>query len=698
MSKLFKLRLSFILLIVGIGLIPTAFLAKGYFQDQVPANASGTLLKLKNEGISYIEEEYKGLCIPEILPQIMEDEILDLEENEARILPIPEFLRFIKNEVITNFPPIINGSKAAKEIDDVITLVQTQNFTSTGIARNQFFNNYEFQDNYSTPIEGVSEYMMGSVSLNYSAYARSRLLDGYTYDATLYPGLITDTNFGRGVNDWLEFYSNAESDFGTNRSIIQVVYNCTWSSGQLQNLSAYIKTYLWNTLTYNYYDSKGITNPADYEFHAQWANISFFNARLNLDLFSDVINQLLPGLEAGYPTPTGISLFSARLMWNQSYWFSFVNDTGFAIWQLAKTGSSTEKAAALLALNSTLFVTNAQISMVNTWLFGQVKNVLVPNIIKFPKPYGYGMNTTEYSEILLYEQWANGTVVPDGLLLHSGYKGIEACIVYNSTSPPMKVLDINKTNISLDTTQALFDETNTSSFVNTHGILKWIEAAEGNVTFQNELISTFNLNIEQINLTNNWLLSTLRYDVIPYLVNYYAITTCKAYRNTMEEFAEIEFYRQWVNGSLFNEGMDIAPFLLLESPIKNFEIGMPIPLNLNCAQSRLLWDENYYYSFVNRKGISIWYEAIESPNHYNTLKSTATNFNLTDSEIDLILDWLIYIRDNLTLQYTQIKYDLPANYYILADWYFMGIMIGAIGFSSVGLIVGVIVLMFQKKR
>ncbi|MFX1493946.1 MAG: hypothetical protein ACFFBZ_06660 [Promethearchaeota archaeon] len=681
MSKLFKLRLSFILLIVGIGLIPTAFLAKGYFQDQVPANASGTLLELKNDGISYIEEEYKGLGIPEILPQIMEDEIVDLEGNEARILPIPEFLRFIKNEVITNFPPIINGSKAAKEIDDVITLVQTQNLTSTGNARTQFFNNYEFQDNYSTPIEGVSEYMMGSVSLNYSGFAIVRLLDGFTYDGTDYPGLITDTNFGGGVNDWLEFYSDAESDIGTNRSIIQVVYNCTWSSGQLQNLSAYIKTYLWNTLVYNYYDSKGITDPADYEFHAQWANISFFNARLNLDLFSDVINQLLPGLEAGFPTPTGISLFSARLMWNQSYWFSFINDTGFAIWQLARTGNS----SALLALNSTLFVTNAQISMVNTWLFGQVKDVLVPNIIKFPKPYGYGMNTTEYSEILLYEQWANGTVVEDGIVLKLGYKGFEAGI-------PVK------TNISLKMAQALFDETNRSSFINLPGILKWIEAAEGDVIVQNELTSKFNLNIDQLNLTTNWLFSTLRYNILPHLAGVYAITSCKKYRNSMENFAEVEFYRQWANGSLFTEGIDIAPFLMLESPIKNFEIGIPIPLNLNCVQSKLLWDEEYYYSFTNRKGISIWYEAIESPNHYNTLRSTTANFNLTNSEIDLILDWLIYVRDNLTLQYTQIKYDLPENYYILADWYFMGIMIGAIGFSSVGLIVGVIVLMFQKKR
>ncbi|MGB5910277.1 MAG: hypothetical protein WBH31_03675, partial [Promethearchaeia archaeon] len=104
MSKLSKLRLSLILLIVGIGLIPTAFLAKGYFQDQVPANASETLLILKNEGISYIEEEFKGLGIPEILPQIIEDEIFDLEEDVAKERPIPEFLRFVKNEVINGFP------------------------------------------------------------------------------------------------------------------------------------------------------------------------------------------------------------------------------------------------------------------------------------------------------------------------------------------------------------------------------------------------------------------------------------------------------------------------------------------------------------------------------------------------------------------------------------------------------------------
>ncbi|MGB5911526.1 MAG: hypothetical protein WBH31_10065, partial [Promethearchaeia archaeon] len=442
------------------------------------------------------------------------------------------------------------------------------------------------------------------------------------------------------------------------------------------------KTYLWNTLVYNYYDSKGITDPADYEFHAQWANISFFNARLNLDPFSEVIDQLLAGLEAGFPTPTGISLFSARLMWDHLNWFSFVNDTGFEIWRLASTGNS----SALLVLNSTLGITNAQIYLVNVWLFDQVKNVLTPTIMKFPEPYGYGMNITEFSEILLYEQWANGTVVDGGIELEQGYKGFEAGIPF-------------KTNISLETAQALFDETNTSAFINQLGILKWIEAAEGDVIVQNELISTFNLNMDQLNITNNWLFSTLRYDILPNIVHRYPITDCKEYRNTMEEFADIEFYRQWAYGSIFTEGIDVAPFLSLESPIRNFEIGIPIPLNLNCAQSRLLWDEDNYFSFVNRKGISIWYEAKSgSSYHYNELKSSITNFNLTDSEMSTILDWLIYIRDDLALQYTQVKYNLPANYYILADWYYMGIMIGAIGFSSVGLIFGVIALIFHKKR
>ena len=139
MSKLFKLRLSFILLIVGIGLIPTAFLAKGYFQDQVPANASETLLTLKNEGFSYIEQEYKGLTIPEVLPQIKAEEIIDLEEDVTKVRHIPKFLRFIKNETIDGFSAVINGSKAATKIDGVINLVQVQNFTSFANARDQFF-------------------------------------------------------------------------------------------------------------------------------------------------------------------------------------------------------------------------------------------------------------------------------------------------------------------------------------------------------------------------------------------------------------------------------------------------------------------------------------------------------------------------------------------------------------------------------
>ncbi|MFX0178731.1 MAG: hypothetical protein ACFE78_01000 [Candidatus Hodarchaeota archaeon] len=686
MSKLFKLRLSLILLIVGIGLIPTAFLAKGYFQDQVPANVPETLLKLKNEGISYVEQEFKGLCIPDLVPLLVEEKLIEIEEDIAKVRDIPKFLRFIRSELINSFPSIINGSKAAGEINNVISLVQTQNSTSLEIARNKFFNNYTFQDNYSTPIEGISERMMGSVSLNYSDIAQARILEGYTYNGTPYPGITTDTRLGEGINDWLEFYSLAESDPG-NQSLMEQVYNCSWTSGQLQNLSAYIKSYLWNTVVKNYYDSKGITDPTEFEFCAQWANLSFYMNYINLDYFSEVINQTLFPYEAAtilagiIITPTGISFSSAKDLWNSTNPLSFVNDTGFLTWLNASTDASYRP-----GLTYAFSITYDQVLKILTWLFSPVKENIVPNLIKYPQPYGYGMNTTEYSKVLFYEQWANGTVVEDGLVLHIigniTYKGIEAGIP-------------TKTNISLEATRALFDETNTSSFINRYGILKWIEASEGDVTVQNELISKFKLNIVQINLTNNWLFSTLRYDVLPYISFRYPLVKCMGVRRTTLDYAEIEFYRQWANGSIFTEGIDIAPFLLLESPIKNFEAGIP---TLNCTQSKLLWDEDNYYSFVNPKGISIWYEALGFPNHRNTLKSSTTNFNLTDSELNSILDWLIYVRDNLTLQYTLVKNNLPANYYILADWYFMGMMIGAIGFSSVGLIVGVIVIMFQKKR
>ena len=277
---------------------------------------------------------------------------------------------------------------------------------------------------------------------------------------------------------------------------------------------------MWNVLVFNYYDSKGIAVPAEYEFYAQWANLSFYNAPINLNLFSDIINQSITGLEAGYPSPTNISSSTAIDLWDPANTSSFVNDAGFLKWN--STRIEPVNGSTRLELNSTFYISQPQISQIITWLFTPVKQNLVPNLMKYPEPYGFGMNTTEYSEILLYEQWANGTYVPLGLELEQGYKGIEAGI-------PIK------TNISLETTLALFDETNTSSFVNRHGILKWIEAAEGDVIVQNELISTFNLNIDQLNLTNDWLLSTLRYYLIPNLVSRYPISSCKEYRNSLNE-------------------------------------------------------------------------------------------------------------------------------------------------------------------
>ncbi|MFX0022073.1 MAG: hypothetical protein ACFE9S_07080 [Candidatus Hermodarchaeota archaeon] len=684
-----KINLTLILLIVGIGLIPTGFFIKEYLIDDVNAQVAPFLIALEEELNDDIEANYLGLGIYNVLPAIYDEHIEEIENNYARVFGIPSTLIYLKNATLELLPAYINASRAAYVVDWTLDQVQLYS-VSLPDAREIFFNNYTFQDDYSlSPIEGVSEYMTGgSESLNYTYEAAQYLLLGRTYNSIDYPGLLNDLTYGTEMLDWLEFYNNAEADLGSNRTLIETVYNCSWSSGQLQNLSAYITTYLWDVIVKNSYTPLDLETYAENVFYSQWANGTWILSGFDLSYFSEYITSSVTGLEVGRTTPSFINYTSAINLWDPLNTSSFVNDEGILKWFAAYSGNLTVQNE----LIATFQLNSAAMSRLRSWLFGVVRPNLVPLIYPLPAPIGIGISISELSDRLYAEQWANGTYITDGF----DY-GLTVDV------EPFEIGIPTKSNISLASAMALLDSSNTSSFIDRNGIIKWIDAYEGDTTAQTELIDEFNLeDLNQLNLINNWLFDSVRYNITPSI-------TWRYTRTRMSYYAQYEFYRQWADGALYASGLDIGLFQGLAS-ISGWEMGIPTDTNIDEYTAYLLWNQEEEYSFVNWKGISFWYKAMNDASVYNLLNATFNcddecliiglnnyNLTLTPSQIDTILNWIVNIRDNFVLNNIQNLANLPTDSYTLGNNIFFMFTIAGGVISGIG-VLGIVVLIITKRK
>jgi len=668
MSNRLNLRISVILIVLGIGLIPTAYLISGYMRDQANAEIPRTLLLINDGATNYIEDNFIGVGIPELLEEIKDDESTQIDNTLVRVGKIPHFVIMIRDNMLDDFPELINISGTAREISDVINTVINQNSTTENVARRHFFNNYTFQDNFSTSIEGISEYCLGTLSLNFTDIAISRILDGFNN----YPGLIEDPDLGLGVLDWLEFYDLAAANISNNRVLMEATYNCTWSSGQLQNVSYYIKSYLWDTIIKAEYFPDSIDDYALKTFYAQWANLSFYFDRLDLSLFIEPLNTTLSGMEIFFIT--NLQLNTVENLWNSSNPFSFTNESGIFLWFDSFFGdvNITDD------IRSEFGITVAQTDAIEAWLFLRIRNNVLPTLITLPKPYGFGMTAPEYAESLFLDQWANGTLDENGFELDGGIKGLEAGIP-------------TKTNISLGIAKSLFDTANNSAFVNLDGILTWVKAEQGDLPAQNALATTFDLNGEQLNLILTWLFTTIKDDVLPYIV---LTSTGK----TLNQIAYDVFLRQWAYGNIFESGINLTDYVSTGLSFEGWEIGIPTAIDLNFTQLQFLWDTSNDLSFVNRRGISIWLKSSEIQDFYNQLIASGTGkFNLTNVEILEIHNWLTNVRNTYVLSQIQAESMFDVDIDTLSEMYQMGIIIGGIVIIAAGICFGVLGL-FKRKR
>jgi hypothetical protein len=318
---------------------------------------------------------------------------------------------------------------------------------------------------------------------------------------------------------------------------------------------------------------------------------------------------------------------------------------------------------------------------------------------------GENITPLDYADILSYYQWANGTLDNTGLDLGGGVKGFEVGVPTPSY-------------ISFPMANALFDTTNESAFIHGMGIVKWIEAYEGDSAVQTELETSFQLNSTQLDMITDWLFTIFRPTVVPNLVEevtvdpykcnpYYG--TCDSY--TLTELAILAFYTQWANGtlsrqSMWNAGLD--PVWRNQTgldSIAGWEAGFPQSLGIDKFTAERLWVPTTIWQFyspnvpnplaiITPTGFPLWYKAITVSSTFNYLKNA---FELTNDQMDGILDWIVFVEKNFALFILEEESGVPMNHYELGELYFMSFMITSSVLIAISALLVVWVILSKRK-
>lgn len=665
-----KLITGIILLVLGIGLVPTGYVINQILVDQVATGVPDALLGIEDQAVPSLEDQLPVLGTPDVLLGV-ESEALSSLEEQLPVLTTPEILETLKEESLAQLPLIINGSGAAQVINQTIDAVAISFGQGYPAAKDQFFNSPTFQVDYLGAVpQGVSDYydtLMGDfdmVNLGYTVTAQNNLL----YGVGPLPGLITDLVLGEGLLTYMALYVNVSLGDMALNATMQYYYNATWT--QLEYLAGYISNYLWDVVVKAQYSSSyTLEQYAEVVFYSQWANGTLVEDGIDLNLFRDTLPADTKGLEAGIPNPTNLSVATCMDLWDDSDSFSFLNDSGILIWVGAMQGNGTLQGYLIGAFS----VTGLQLNILLNWL-GNFMTTLTPLLLNDETGY----TVPELAQLAFYEQWANGTIqgeaiLPDGFLneLSAAFAG----------APYFEVGLPTSSGLSLTETMSLWNEASAYTFVNMDGILVWVGAMEGNTTLQTTLVSTFGISTGELTILLTWLGNFLTVRV-PQLIQYET-------GYTVPELAQLAFYEQWANGTIQGEVILPDGFLSqLDPPIKEypyFEVGLTNgATGLTVSQCVALWDETSEYSLVSASGVQKWYAAASDATVFETLRTN--NGDLTTNQMNAIVDWLPRFRDFIVNKLAKTEMSLPMEPYDLGQTIFLGLGAGGGALALIGVI------------
>lgn len=305
-------------------------------------------------------------------------------------------------------------------------------------------------------------------------------------------------------------------------------------------------------------------------------------------------------------------------------------------------------------------------------LAGYIGNYLWEVVVKsqyFP------LTIEQYAELVFYAQWANGTVVEDGIDLSLFKSGVPPGTTGLEAGIPIP------TNITVSICMDLWDDSNPLSFVNDNGIAIWVGAIT-NTTLQNQLALGFGLTATQVTILLGWLGNFIT-NLTPVLIE--AETGY-----TILDLVLFAFYEQWANGTVFGEPFLPEGFLSRRDPPiygpPYFEVGLTEgATGLSLTQTMALWDEASEFSLVTVSGINKWYDA----KPFNSTAYVALKFYngaLTDAQMEKILDWLPKFRDDIVNKLAKDDKDLPMKPYELGNAILLGLGISGGALAALGIV------------
>ena len=242
--------------------------------------------------------------------------------------------------------------------------------------------------------------------------------------------------------------------------------------------------------------------------------------------------------------------------------------------------------------------------------------------------------------------------------------------------------------LSLDETIALWDESDSLTFVHGDGILVWLGAIE-NTTLQTLLETSFGISTTELATLLGWLGSFIT-DRVPQLLEYET-------GHTVPELAQLAFYEQWANGTIQGETLLPDGFLAeLDPPILGppyFEVGLTEgATGLTVSQVEVLWDNLSQYCLVSQFGINNWYNAKTDTSAYDNLKFGISG--ITDAQMEAILNWLPKFRDVIVNKLGQSELGLPMEPLALGNTLFLGLASG----GGLLALIGVVLLVLARRK
>ena len=332
-------------------------------------------------------------------------------------------------------------------------------------------------------------------------------------------------------------------------------------------------------------------------------NTGYFSAFMN-DYWSDYFTVPVPGLISDLDMGSGVSGY-IDYYWTADY-FANYSGTNF--------GTIFTDPVTLMesGYNATWYW---QLTAIAYWL-----DFIIVNYVPTAFLGTYGITVQDAINDGFYMQWANGTLIPNGVDL-GGFKGFEAGLP-------------DPTNISLSTSRALWNPSNPLSFTNDDGIWVWVEAAS-NITLQALLMSTFSLTAGQLTIVLSWLNDFIT-NVTPTLV---LASTGK----TINQLSTLALYEQWANGTIFGESVIPDGFLGEITPswtgAPYFEVGLPTASGISLAESIQLWDPLLDKTFIYAESFeNLWLPAMQGDvASQGTLIAT---FGISAGELTALLTWI----------------------------------------------------------